>query len=99
MPNDRRRRRSEMVTVNRPELSAETSWRLSLVARRYSVASGKKVAKALREMKRGVLKSGRSGRTVRTRQQAIAIGLSEAREAGMKVPKSKSGRKRRAKGA
>ena len=69
------------------------------MARRYSVSSGTKVAKAMRDMKRGALRSGRYGRTVRTRKQAIAIGLSEAREAGMKVPTRRLGRKRRTKGA
>jgi hypothetical protein len=43
----------------------------------------------MHEMKRGKLKSGRSGRTVRSRKQAIAIGLSEARRAGAKVPRKK----------
>lgn len=53
-------------------------------------ASGKKVERALHEMKHGKLKSGRSGKTLRSRKQAIGIGLSEARKAGKKVPK-KSG--------
>lgn len=57
------------------------------MARRYSRASGRKVERALHEMKRGKLKSGRSGKTVRSRKQAIAIGLSEARRAGKRVPK------------
>jgi hypothetical protein len=56
------------------------------MARRYSRASGNKVRRAMREMKRGKLRSGRSGRRVRSRKQAIAIGLSEARRAGNKVP-------------
>lgn len=43
----------------------------------------------MHEMKRGTLKSGRSGKTVRSRKQAIAIGLSEARRAGAKIPKKK----------
>jgi Family of unknown function (DUF6496) len=59
------------------------------MARRYSKASGKKVERALHEMKRGELKSGRSGSKVRSRKQAIAIGLSEARRAGAKVPRVK----------
>jgi hypothetical protein len=57
------------------------------MARRYSKASGRKVERAMREMKHGTLKSGRSGRKVKSRKQAIAIGLSEARRAGEKVPK------------
>ena len=47
----------------------------------------KKVAKVMRERKRGTLRSGGSGRKVTSRKQAIAIGLSEARRAGAKVPK------------
>jgi hypothetical protein len=57
------------------------------MARRYGRASGKKVQRALHEMKRGKLRSGRSGRRVKSRRQAIAIGLSEARRAGAKVPR------------
>jgi len=55
--------------------------------RRYSELAGKKVEKVMHEFKRGELKSGRSGRTVESRKQAIAIGLSEARKRGAKVPK------------
>ena len=54
--------------------------------RRYGKKAGEKVERAMREMKQGKLKSGRSHKTVRSRKQAIAIGLSEAREAGGKVP-------------
>jgi hypothetical protein len=57
------------------------------MARKYSEAAARKVKRAVHEMKRGELKSGRSGKTVRSRKQAIAIGLSEARAAGKKVPK------------
>jgi Family of unknown function (DUF6496) len=53
---------------------------------RYGEKASEKVGKALHEMKRGELKSGGSGKTVTNRKQAIAIGLSEAREAGGKVP-------------
>ena len=59
------------------------------MARRYSRASGSKVRRTMREMKRGKLRSGRSGRRVRSRKQAIAIGLSEARRAGNKVPRKR----------
>jgi hypothetical protein len=59
------------------------------VARKYSKASGRKVKKAMHEMKRGTLRSGHSGTKVKSRQQAIAIGLSEARRAGKKVPEKK----------
>lgn len=64
------------------------------MARKYSKASGRKVRRAMQEMKHGTLKSGRSGGKVKSRKQAIAIGLSEARRAGRKVPK-KSARRRR----
>jgi len=59
------------------------------MARRYGRASGRKVRRALHEMKRGRLRSGRSGERVKSRRQAIAIGLSEARRAGAKVPSKK----------
>jgi hypothetical protein len=57
------------------------------MARKYSKAAGKKVKKVMEERKAGTLKSGRSKRKVTSRKQAIAIGLSEARQAGKKVPK------------
>lgn len=57
------------------------------MARKYSKAASKKVARAVRKTKKGTLKSGRSGKKVKSRKQAIAIGLSEARKAGKKVPK------------
>ena len=57
---------------------------------KYGKKAGQKVEKAMHEMKRGELKSGGSGKTVKSRKQAIAIGLSEAREAGGKVPQKKS---------
>jgi hypothetical protein len=59
------------------------------MARKYGKKASKKVGKAIHEMKRGKLKSGRSGKKVTSRKQAIAIGLSEARRAGGKVPKKK----------
>ncbi|MDP9148560.1 MAG: DUF6496 domain-containing protein [Myxococcota bacterium] len=59
-------------------------------ARKYSRGAGAKVAKAMHERKRGTLKSGGSGKTVKSKKQAIAIGLSEARREGKKVPKRKS---------
>ena len=57
---------------------------------KYGKKAGKKVERAMRERKRGTLKSGRSGRRVTSRKQAIAIGLSEARRAGGKVPSRKT---------
>jgi hypothetical protein len=58
--------------------------------RKYSPSASKNVEREMREMKRGKLKSGRSGKTVTSRKQAIAIGLSEARREGKKVPAKKS---------
>ena len=57
---------------------------------RYGKKAQSKVKKAMHERKTGTLRSGRSGRKVRSRKQAIAIGLSEARKAGAKVPSRKS---------
>lgn len=65
---------------------------------RYGKKAGEKVEKAMHEMKRGELKSGRSGKKVTSKKQAIAIGLSEAREAGGKVPSKKSSKKGSKKG-
>ena len=65
------------------------------MARKYSKGASKKVEGAMRKRKRGTLKSGRSGKKVKSRKQAIAIGLSEARREGKKVPKKK--KKRRSK--
>ena len=62
---------------------------------RYGDKASRKVKRALHEMKRGTLRSGGSGKKVKSRKQAIAIGLSEARRAGAKVPRkrAKGGRK------
>ena len=60
--------------------------------RKYGKAANKRVGSAMRRRKKGTLKSG-SGRKVTSRKQAIAIGLSEAREKGAKVPRKKTGRK------
>lgn len=60
---------------------------------KYSKAAGKSVKKAVHKQKRGELKSGRSGKTVRSRKQAIAIGLSEAHKKGAKVPPKKGAKK------
>lgn len=61
---------------------------------KYSKKASDKVEKAMHEMKQGKLKSGGSGKKVKSRKQAIAIGLSEAREEGVKVPKKKSSGKK-----
>lgn len=60
---------------------------------KYSKKAQDKVEKAMHEEKRGQLKSGRSGKKVTSRKQAIAIGLSEARKEGAKVPKRKASEK------
>ena len=67
------------------------------MARRYGKKAQRKVRQVMRERKRGTLRSGGSGRKVTSRKQAIAIGLSEARRAGAKVPKrrKKSSRKKK----
>ena len=59
-----------------------------MAARKYSKAASRKVGKAMNERKRGTLKSG-SGRKVKSKKQAIAIGLAQARRAGKKAPKKK----------
>jgi hypothetical protein len=61
---------------------------------KYGKKAGQKVKRAMHERKRGKLKSGRSGKTVKSRKQAIAIGLSEARKEGGKVPAKKSSKKK-----
>lgn len=62
---------------------------------RYGEKAGEKVERAIHEMHRGRLRSGKSGRKVTSRKQAIAIGLSEARRAGGKVPPASSNHRRR----
>jgi Family of unknown function (DUF6496) len=57
----------------------------------YGALASKKVERAMHEFKRGELKSGGSGTTVKSRKQAIAIGLSEARKKGAKVPRARTG--------
>ena len=62
---------------------------------KYGKKAQKKVKRAMSECKKGTLKSGRSGKTVKSRKQAIAIGLSEARRSGAKVPKKKKTTKKK----
>lgn len=62
---------------------------------RYGKKAGQKVERAMRERKKGKLRSGRSGKKVTSRKQAIAIGLSEARKAGAKVPRKKRSSKKK----
>jgi hypothetical protein len=66
---------------------------------RYGKKAGEKVEKAMHERKRGTLKSGRSGKKVTSKKQAIAIGLAEARSEGGKVPAKKSSKKGSKKGS
>lgn len=61
--------------------------------RKYSKGAQSKVEKAMHERKRGTLRSGSSGKKVKSRKQAIAIGLSEARRSGAKVPRKRSSRR------
>jgi hypothetical protein len=67
------------------------------MARKYGKKAQRKVGRAMHERKRGTLRSGRSGKKVTSRKQAIAIGLSEARRAGAKVPRRKKKSSRRKK--
>ncbi len=64
------------------------------MARKYSKKASSSVERAMKKRKKGTLKSGRSGRKVKSRKQAIAIGLSEARKKGAKVPKKRKAKKR-----
>jgi uncharacterized protein DUF6496 len=63
--------------------------RRNSMARKYSIGASKDVERAMKKRKKGTLRSGRSGKKVRSREQAIAIGLSEARKKGKKVPQRK----------
>jgi Family of unknown function (DUF6496) len=65
------------------------------MARKYSKSASSDVKRAMRKRKKGTLRSGRSGKKVKSRKQAIAIGLSEARRKGKKVPKRKSSKRKR----
>jgi hypothetical protein len=67
------------------------------MARKYSKKASAKVERAMKKRKAGTLKSGRSGKKVKSRKQAIAIGLSEARREGKKVPPKKGAKKKTAK--
>jgi len=59
------------------------------MARRYSKGASKDVERAMHKRKHGILRSGRGGKKVRSRKQAIAIGLSEARHKGKRVPRAR----------
>ena len=64
------------------------------MARKYGKKAQRKVRQVMRERKRGTLRSGRSGKKVTSRKQAIAIGLSQARKEGAKVPRKKASSRR-----
>jgi Family of unknown function (DUF6496) len=66
-----------------------------MASRKYGKRAGQKVERAMHEMKSGKLKSGGSGKTVKSRKQAIAIGLSEARSEGAKVPRKRKAAKKK----
>ena len=68
-----------------------------MATKKYSKAAQDKIEKVMREKKRGTLRSGGSGKKVTSRKQAIAIAISEAREAGAKVPKKPGAKKKAAK--
>jgi hypothetical protein len=87
-----RQDRRASAAVLRHFTKAERKGEIAM-ARKYSTGASKKVEKTMHERKRGTLKSGRSGKTVKSRKQAIAIGLSEARREGKKVPKRKASSK------
>ena len=65
------------------------------MARKYGKKAQRKVRQVMRERKRGTLRSGRSGKKVTSRKQAIAIGLSEARRAGGQVPRKRKSSRRK----
>jgi hypothetical protein len=67
------------------------------MARKYSKKASAKVARAMKKRKAGTLRTGRSGKKVKSRRQAIAIGLSEARAEGRKVPKKAAKKRKTAK--
>lgn len=75
-----------------------TAGRKSSGRRKYGKAASKRVESAIRRRKKGTLKSGRSGKTVKSRKQAIAIGLSEARRKGAEVPPKRGGERAPAEG-
>src|SRR5216683_3182535 len=87
------RRRQKQSTDGASVLHRPVGRRTFAMAK-YGKKAQSKVKRAMHERKRGTLKSGRSGKKVTSRKQAIAIGLSEARKAGAKVPAKKSSSKK-----
>jgi len=68
---------------------------MAATKKRYGAKAAEKVERAMHEMKRGTLRSGASGKKVTSRKHAVAIGLSEARRAGGKVPKPSRGSRKK----
>jgi hypothetical protein len=83
-------RQSARSHIRRLKRRTGMATRKSSGRRKYCKAASKRVESAMRRRKKGTLKSGRSGRTVKSRKQAIAIGLSEARKKGAKVPRKRA---------
>jgi hypothetical protein len=75
-------------------MSSHVSRKANPMARKYSRGASRKVKRAMRKRKEGTLRSG-SGKKVKSRKQAIAIGLSEARKEGQRVPKKRKSKKRK----
>jgi hypothetical protein len=90
-------KKSSKKTTNKKSIGRKTATKKTASkktskksTRKYSPSASKNVEREMHEMKRGKLRSGRSGKKVTSRKQAIAIGLSEARKEGKKVPPKKS---------
>jgi len=86
--------RAVPLSISRTSDDLGTAFVLAKLMAKYGKAAGKRVKSAMHRKKKGTLKSG-SGRKVKSRKQAIAIGLSEARKKGAKVPRRKSSRSRK----
>lgn len=80
--------------IRRDPLLGSLATQETAMAKKYSKKAQDSVKSAMKKKKKGTLKSGRSGKKVTSRKQAIAIGLSEARKKGAKVPKKKTGRRK-----
>jgi hypothetical protein len=93
LPDTSRTARQALACSIGVQILRESASRRNTMAK-YGKKASKKVEKAMRERKEGTLKSGRSGKKVTSKKQAIAIGLSEARKAGGKVPRKKSSSKK-----
>jgi hypothetical protein len=88
--SSRSRSSSSSRTSSSRRRSSSSGKKKSSSRRKYSPSAGSDVKREMHQFKRGKLKSGRSGKTVKSRKQAIAIGLSEARSKGKRVPRKKA---------